>query len=151
MTVPTLRGEQVTLRPMTLADLPDMMRWGSQPDFRWMQWGMQPGAWEEPDARKWIEFMTRDGRLCTMNTPENVQALEYMVQLYDDLGGVTKVNAFVSGFQSNDLDPFLTDKVEKIIDNLKGHTQVPPVAAQAFDDSGKDAAINSADATAACG
>ena len=61
MSVPTLRGANVTLRPLTLADLPDMMRWGSQPEFRWQQWGMQPGQWEEPDARKWIEFMTRDG------------------------------------------------------------------------------------------
>jgi N-acetyltransferase len=46
---------------MTMADLPDMMRWGSQPEFRWMQWGMQPGSWVEADARRWIEFMTRDG------------------------------------------------------------------------------------------
>jgi RimJ/RimL family protein N-acetyltransferase len=46
---------------MTTADLPDMVRWGSQPEFRWQQWGMQPGRWEEPDARKWIEFMTRAG------------------------------------------------------------------------------------------
>ncbi len=61
MTLPTLRGAQVVLRPMTTADLPDMMRWGSQPEFRWMQWGMQPGSWAEADARKWIEFMTRDG------------------------------------------------------------------------------------------
>jgi N-acetyltransferase len=61
VTVPTLRGTQVVLRPMTMADLPDMMRWGSQPEFRWQQWGMQPGRWEESDARKWIDFMTRDG------------------------------------------------------------------------------------------
>ena len=61
MSVPTLRGAGVTLRALTMADLPDMIRWGSQPDFRWMQWGMQPGRWEEADARRWIEFMTRDG------------------------------------------------------------------------------------------
>ncbi len=61
MTVPVLRGSQVTLRPMTMADIPPMVRWGSNPDFRWMQWGMQPGTWAETDARKWIEHMTRDG------------------------------------------------------------------------------------------
>ena len=61
MTVPTLRGERVTLRPMTMADIRPMVRWGSQPDFRWQQWGMQPGTWAEIDARKWIEFMTREG------------------------------------------------------------------------------------------
>ncbi|HEV2250903.1 MAG TPA: GNAT family protein [Candidatus Limnocylindria bacterium] len=51
----------MTLRPMTMADLPHLTRWGSQPDFRWMQWGMPPGRWADEDARKWIEFMTRDG------------------------------------------------------------------------------------------
>lgn len=61
MTLPTLRGPQATLRPMTMADLPHLVRWGSQPEFRWYQWGMQPGAFAEADARKWIEFMTRDG------------------------------------------------------------------------------------------
>ena len=46
---------------MTMADLPHLMRWGSDPAFRWYQWGMQPGTFDEPDARRWIEFMTRDG------------------------------------------------------------------------------------------
>jgi RimJ/RimL family protein N-acetyltransferase len=62
VTVPTLRGRTVTLRPMTMADLPHLMRWGSQPGFRWMQWGMQPGAFEEENARKWIEHMTEEGK-----------------------------------------------------------------------------------------
>ena len=61
MTVPTIRGKHVTLRPMTPADLPDLVRWGSGPEFRWQQWGTQPGRFAEPDAKKWIEFMTRDG------------------------------------------------------------------------------------------
>jgi len=61
VTVPTIRGRQVTLRPMTVADLPHLIRWGSGAEFRWQQWGMQPGQFAEPDARKWIEHMTRDG------------------------------------------------------------------------------------------
>ena len=61
MTLPTLGGPQVVLRPMTMADLSLLMRWGSAPEFRWHQWGMQPGRFEEADARKWIEFMTHDG------------------------------------------------------------------------------------------
>ena len=61
MSVPILRGPRVTLRPMTMGDLSHLMRWGSDADFRWMQWGMQPGSFDEPDARKWIEFMTREG------------------------------------------------------------------------------------------
>jgi len=62
VTVPTLRGNEVTLRPMTMADLPHLMRWGSQPDFRWMQWGMQPGQFEEANARSWIGHMTQEGK-----------------------------------------------------------------------------------------
>jgi RimJ/RimL family protein N-acetyltransferase len=46
---------------MTMADLSHLMRWGSDQDFRWYQWGMQPGRFEEADARKWIEHMTREG------------------------------------------------------------------------------------------
>ena len=46
---------------MTIADRPHLMGWGSDPEFRWQQWGMQPGRFEEPDARKWIERLTRDG------------------------------------------------------------------------------------------
>ena len=61
MSTPVLRGDRVVLRPMTMADLPHLMRWGSDPEFRWFQWGMRPGAFAEADARKWIEFMTREG------------------------------------------------------------------------------------------
>ena len=61
MSFPTLRGERVTLRPMTMADLPHLVRWGSDPEFRWFQWGMGPGRFEEGDARKWIERMSRPG------------------------------------------------------------------------------------------
>ena len=61
MSVPTIRGRQVTLRPMTMADRSHLMRWGSDPEFRWQQWGMQPGAFADPDATKWIEHLTRDG------------------------------------------------------------------------------------------
>ena len=51
MSVPALRGSNVTLRPMTYDDVPDLMRWGSDPDFRQYQWGQKPGAFEEKNAR----------------------------------------------------------------------------------------------------
>lgn len=62
------------------------------------------------------EFMSPDGRRCTMNAAPNVEALNYMVRLYDALGGVERVDAFQSGFQSGELDPFLTGKVAMKID-----------------------------------
>ena len=61
MSIPTLRGPRVALRPMTVADLPHLMRWGSDSEFRWYQWGMRPGVFEEENARSWIEHLTRDG------------------------------------------------------------------------------------------
>jgi len=39
-----------------------------------------------------------------------------MVQVYDKLGGVGKVDAYQSGFQARELDPFLTNKVAMKID-----------------------------------
>ncbi len=62
------------------------------------------------------EFMDPDGRTCTMDNPYSVAALQYMVDVYDALGGVTKVDAFASGFQTQELDPFLTGKVAMKID-----------------------------------
>jgi RimJ/RimL family protein N-acetyltransferase len=62
VSVPVLRGERVSLRPMTMDDLPRLVRWGSDPDFRWYQWGMKPGRFEEDLARKWIESMSVPGK-----------------------------------------------------------------------------------------
>lgn len=62
------------------------------------------------------EFMTPDGRKCTMDNPDSVRALEFMVSIYDLLGGAQKVDQFQSGFQSDAMDPFLTGKVAMKID-----------------------------------
>lgn len=62
---PVLRGERVTLRPMTHDDAPALMRWGDNADFAWFQWGRNPGRW--PNAGKaeaWIDgFAERAGRI----------------------------------------------------------------------------------------
>jgi multiple sugar transport system permease protein len=57
------------------------------------------------------EFMSADGKTCTLNDPKIVEALEWMTRVYDKLGGIEKVNAFQSSFQGGDLDPFLTGKI----------------------------------------
>jgi RimJ/RimL family protein N-acetyltransferase len=46
---------------MTYGDLPHLVRWGSDPAFRRYQWGRGAGAFEEKDARAWIERMSRPG------------------------------------------------------------------------------------------
>jgi len=61
VTLPTLRGANVTLRPMTMVDVPHLVRWGSGAEFRWYQWGMRPGRFAEADARRWIERMSIEG------------------------------------------------------------------------------------------
>lgn len=58
MTVPTPRGKRVTLRPMTHADAPHLVRWASDPDFAWFQWGRRPGRFADDEAaRKWLDVI----------------------------------------------------------------------------------------------
>ncbi len=62
------------------------------------------------------EFMSPDGRRCTLNNPYSAEALRWLVKMYDDLGGAEKVNAFQSGFQSAELDPFFIGRIAMKID-----------------------------------
>jgi len=62
------------------------------------------------------EFMSPDGRTCTMNNPRSVEALEYMVSVYDALKGVDAISSFSSAFKANELDPFLIGLVAMKID-----------------------------------
>ncbi|HOD52111.1 MAG TPA: extracellular solute-binding protein [Candidatus Hydrogenedentes bacterium] len=62
------------------------------------------------------EFMSEDGRTCTLNSPEVVEALAYMTELYDLMGGAKEVTAFQSSQEGTDLDPFLRGKIAMRID-----------------------------------
>ncbi|MBW3623584.1 MAG: extracellular solute-binding protein [Armatimonadetes bacterium] len=62
------------------------------------------------------EFMDPTGRKATLANPYTKEALDYMVRVYDKLGGVERVNAYQAGFQGNALDPFFIDKVAMKID-----------------------------------
>ncbi len=61
-------------------------------------------------------FMSEDGLSCTLAEPRIVEALTFMVEIYDALGGVEKVDAFQSAFQSGEFDPFFMGKVAMKID-----------------------------------
>jgi ABC-type sugar transport system permease subunit/ABC-type glycerol-3-phosphate transport system substrate-binding protein len=61
-------------------------------------------------------FMSPDGRTCSLAEKPIVEALEFMVDIYDELGGIEKVDAFQSAFQSGEFDPFFTGKVAMKID-----------------------------------
>ncbi len=56
------------------------------------------------------------GRVCTMDTPEAEQALKFIVDGYDQIGGYEKCKEFESGFLSNENDPFVLGKVAMKID-----------------------------------
>lgn len=62
------------------------------------------------------EFMTRDGRTCTLANPHTEEALVYLCSIYDALKGAEQVMAFTSTFQPQELDPFLTGKMAMRID-----------------------------------
>ncbi|HAZ62802.1 MAG TPA: hypothetical protein DCZ72_04225 [Armatimonadetes bacterium] len=61
------------------------------------------------------EFMSPDGRTCTLDNPYTVGALEYMKEVYDALGGYNRVNIFQSGFLPEEQDPFFTGKIGMVI------------------------------------
>lgn len=61
------------------------------------------------------EFMSADGQKCTLADKPNVEALQYMTDVYDVLGGNNKVSIFQSGFQTSEQDPFYTGKIGMVI------------------------------------
>ena len=62
------------------------------------------------------EFMTPDGRTCTLNDPKNVEALQFMNEGYNAVGGYTRVIGFEkSGALGGIVDPFIMGKVAMVI------------------------------------
>ena len=62
-------------------------------------------------------FMSPDGRKCTLDSPEAVEALQFMVDGYKQItGGYEAAKAFESGFQTNENDAFVVGKVAMKID-----------------------------------
>ncbi len=64
------------------------------------------------------EFMSADGRRCTLNDTNVAAALEFMTRVYDQLGGAQQVYAYQSTFQGDALDPFILGKVAMKIDGV---------------------------------
>lgn len=62
------------------------------------------------------DFMSPDGRKCTLNNAGAVKALQYMVDGYDIVGGYEKAKAFESGFLGKENDAFIIGKVAMKID-----------------------------------
>jgi ABC-type sugar transport system permease subunit/ABC-type glycerol-3-phosphate transport system substrate-binding protein len=62
------------------------------------------------------ELLSADRTRVTMDSPPVVRALQYMVDVYDDLGGFARVNAYQQGFQGGALDPFVMGQIAMKID-----------------------------------
>src|SRR5439155_4574452 len=62
------------------------------------------------------EFMSPDGRTCTLNNPESREALQWCRDFYDRIHGAESVMAFASTFQPREQDPFITGKMAMKID-----------------------------------
>ena len=62
-------------------------------------------------------FLSPDSQTCTMASKENIEALVYITELYDLMGGAEAVSAFQSTLQGGgDLDPLISGKVAMRID-----------------------------------
>ena len=61
-------------------------------------------------------FISPDGRTCTLDTPESEEALNFMVKGYDQLGGYDLTKKFESGFLGQENDAFMIGKVGMKID-----------------------------------
>ncbi|HWA84148.1 MAG TPA: extracellular solute-binding protein [Fimbriimonadaceae bacterium] len=57
------------------------------------------------------EFMSPDGRTCTLDTPASEEALSFVVKGYDQLGGYEVARAFESSFLSHENSPFYIGKI----------------------------------------
>ena len=62
------------------------------------------------------QFMSDDGRNCTLNDPRIVEALRFMIRGYDAIGGYESVVGFERGGGFGGMvDPFITGKVAMVV------------------------------------
>jgi multiple sugar transport system permease protein len=61
-------------------------------------------------------FMSADGKECTLNSPEAREALQFMYDGYAICGGYAKAEKFRASLRGNEADPFFTGQVAMKID-----------------------------------
>ncbi len=74
-------------------------------------------------------FMSPDGKKCTLNTPINQRALQFMLDGYELLGGKENVDRFQAGFRDKENDPFLAGKVSMVVNGdwvIDGYNRYGP-------------------------
>lgn len=63
------------------------------------------------------QFMSDDGSECRLDSPEVVEALQFMTDAYDAIGGIKVAQAFTANINSGPMDPFLIGKVSMRMDS----------------------------------
>ncbi|MCK6457302.1 MAG: extracellular solute-binding protein [Phycisphaerae bacterium] len=61
------------------------------------------------------EFMSPDGRTCTLDDPRIVEALEWTTDIYDALGGFDKCEGFRKGYQERADHPFYRGQIAMFV------------------------------------
>jgi multiple sugar transport system permease protein len=61
-------------------------------------------------------YMSKDGRTCELAQTQVAEALQFIVDTYDAMGGYERVTAFEGSFQTQAQDPFLLGKVAMRVD-----------------------------------
>ena len=64
------------------------------------------------------EFLSDDGRTCTLNDPRIVEALAYMKRICEKNGGYKNIKSFETGFGKSNLDPFVQGRVAMKIEGV---------------------------------
>lgn len=68
-------------------------------------------SWQEDG-----DFLSPDGRRCTLDNPQTVKALAAVADWYKQLGGVDAINSFAGGFGDNQDDPLMTGQLAMRVD-----------------------------------
>jgi multiple sugar transport system permease protein len=63
------------------------------------------------------QLMSPAGTTCTMDNRAGIEALQFMTDCYDVLGGIKVAQAFTADLASGPMDPFLTGKVAMRLDS----------------------------------
>ncbi len=61
------------------------------------------------------QFLSDDGRQCTLDDPAIVEALQWTTDIYDAMGGADKVVAFRKSFQVDAQDPFVMGQIAMFV------------------------------------
>lgn len=70
-------------------------------------WALQAGG----------NLLSEDGTRVTFDSPEVIRALRFVVDLHDDVGGLSRVSAFSDSLSTLALDPFVQGQIAMKIDN----------------------------------